>query len=249
MDAIYTTSLLLPPNDIDFANRLKPSALFTYIQSTASAHAERLHLGYTAMQSAGLFWVLSWVKVELTDFPRYQDTITITTWPHRRYRLFSIRDFLFAGPAGQVFCRARSAWLPVDAASLRVASLDKLPRPVPYQETHSALDDLPARLPNPAQAETLYEKLVGYTDLDLNQHVNNAKYVEYLLDGYPQDFHRRHRLQALTISFQAECKFGDRLALAREVDPAAPLRHYHAARHNGGEKAAFLAATDWMIAG
>lgn len=245
MDAIYTSSLLLPPNDIDLSNRLKPSAFFNLIQSTASAHAERLNLGFRGLQAAGLFWVLSWVKLEIDDYPAYQDTITITTWPHRRYRLYSIRDFLFLDHNGQVFCRGRSAWLPVNAGTQRIASLDRLPRPVPYFEGRSALPDLPEKLHIPEQAEAVYHRHIRYTDLDLNQHVNNARYVEFLLDSYPLEFHSQHSLRSLTFSFQAEAKYSDQLTICRAADPQSGNLHHVYARRRGDERIIFQAMAEW----
>lgn len=245
MNSIFHTSLRIPPSDIDFANRLKIHALFNYIQNAASAHAEQLNLGYQAMQAAGLFWVLSWVRVELDGYAHYQEEITVTTWPKDRYRIFSLRDFHFSTAEGQVFCRARSAWLPVEAGSKRVVSLDRLPRAVPYNPDRSALEDLPARIPDAENLEDVYEHQIRYSDLDLNQHVNNARYVELLLNCYPPEFHRNNRLRALTFSFQSESRYGDRLILARGADPQTANRHQIAARQAENDRAVFQALVDW----
>jgi len=245
MNSIYRTSLRIPPSDIDFSNRLKVNALFNYVQNAASAHAEQLNLGYREMQAAGLFWVLSWMRVELDGYPHYQQEVTVTTWPKGRYRIFSLRDFLFSTAEGEVFCRARSAWLPVEASSKRVVSLDRLPRPVPYNPDRTALDELPSKIPEGEKLEDVYEHQIRYSDLDLNQHVNNARYVELLWNCYPLEFHRDHRLRALTFSFQSESRYGDRLILSRGADPLALNRHRVAARQAEGERVVFQALVDW----
>ncbi len=245
MDSIYQTSLLAPPNDIDFSNRMKVSALFDLIQSAASAHAEQLHLGYEDLKNAGLFWVLSWARIEIDRVPQYRDPIRITTWPHGRHRLFSIRDFLFCDDQEQVFCRARTAWLLLDARLKRITTFDRLPRPVPYLGDRRALEALPEKLLPLDGAEQVLQKRIGYIDLDLNQHVNNARYVELLLDSYPLEFHASHQVCALTISFQNESKYGDVLVIARKIDREPAGRHQVAARLVDEEKGIFRAVVDW----
>ncbi len=245
MDNLFQTSLLIPPNDIDFTNHLKASAIFNYIQNTASSHAEQLQLGYLPLKQAGLFWVLSWVRVEFDDYPQYRDPITVDTWPHCRHRLFSIRDFLFSKGDGRAFCRARSAWLLLDLQAKRITSLERLPRPVPYLNEHSVMDILPEKLPALEGAKDVLERQIGYTDLDLNQHTNNAKYVEFLQDTYSQDFYLSRRIKALTISFQNETKYGDHLVISKKPDEQASGRDHISARLAGNGKIVFRAIVNW----
>lgn len=177
--------------------------------------------------------------------PHYRDQIQIETWPHGRYRLFSIRDFLFSDDQGFVFCRARTAWLLVDANAKKIVPLERLPRPVPYQSDRSSIETLPEKLPQIEGAEEVLHKQIAYTDLDLNQHVNNARYVEFILDSYPQEFHASHRVRSLTISFQNESKFGNHLVIIRQGSLDQPGRHQLAARLAGEEKIVFRAIVDW----
>jgi medium-chain acyl-[acyl-carrier-protein] hydrolase len=245
MEPFFQLTFPIPPDDIDFAGRLRASAFFRYIQNTAALHAEGLQLGYQDLQAAGLFWVLSWVKIEVLAYPHYRDSLTVSTWPFDRYRLFSLRDFHFTGQNGQIFGRGRTAWLLVDAAAKRVANLDRLPRPVPYLTGQPAMQSLPQKVALPQSPETLYEKQVGYTDLDINQHVNNARYVEYLLDGYPLDFHRSHQLRALAFSFVSEARYGDRLILARQAAWDEHGADQVIARQAHDDKLVFQALVEW----
>ncbi len=247
MDSLYRTTFTVPPHEIDFSNRLKISALFNAIQTTAADHAEGLDLGYKALHPAGLFWVLSWVRLEIERLTRDQVSITAETWPHRRYRIFSLRDFLFLDEQEQVYARARSAWLLINANSRRVTSLDNLPHPVHYLEERSALESMPDKIHTMSDGELLLEKEIRYSDLDLNQHTNNARYVEFMLDGYSEEFHRRHRMQSLTFFFRSESRCGDRLLLHRYIEPERPSRHHLRAVTAGeDEKTVFQAVIDWL---
>ena len=66
---------------------------------------------------------------------------------------------------------------------------------------------------------------VRYSDLDLNNHVNNASYVRWMLDSYPIEFHRRHRIHSLLVNFLAEVNPLDSVAL--RTNELAPLHMLH----------------------
>jgi fatty acyl-ACP thioesterase A len=54
--------------------------------------------------------------------------------------------------------------------------------------------------------------VVHYTrrsDLDMNGHVNNCIYTEWLLESVPQSYRDEYELKELIIEFKAECNFGD----------------------------------------
>jgi len=52
-------------------------------------------------------------------------------------------------------------------------------------------------------------KAVRYTDLDINGHMTASRYIGSLLDAYPIDFHRAHRVSALEINYLEEVMAGD----------------------------------------
>jgi len=59
----------------------------------------------------------------------------------------------------------------------------------------------------------LFTKKIRYTDLDINQHVNNTKYIELVLDSFSPEYHKSHNLQSLTISFNSESFYDDELEI------------------------------------
>jgi len=58
--------------------------------------------------------------------------------------------------------------------------------------------------------------LSGYSHLDLNNHVNNAHYIEWVLDAFPAQIHETFQVSRLQVNFQAETKIADRITLYKE---------------------------------
>ena len=217
---IYECSLRVDAHDADSTGRLKVSSIFNHIQNTAAIHAEKLGAGIVEVLGQGLFWVLSWAKLEFASLPRFGEEFSARTWPKCRHKLFFIRDFLFSGSDGEVFCRATSAWLLVDVKTKKAVSAQRLRAEIPQLEGEHALSCLPERFEVEHEGRSVFTRQVRYSDLDVNRHVNNARFTELLMDCYPAKHHRDHRMSAVTVAFVAEAKEGDELDL-RLVDRSA----------------------------
>ena len=55
-----------------------------------------------------------------------------------------------------------------------------------------------------------------YNDVDINGHVNSVKYIEHVLDLWPLDWYREHRIRRFEIAYVAEAHAGDQLSFYRQ---------------------------------
>jgi acyl-ACP thioesterase len=67
-----------------------------------------------------------------------------------------------------------------------------------------------------------YERSVLLSDLDVNNHVNNARYLDWIFDCYDDAFVRSHLLSFLQVNYVGETTLGDTVALARGEDASTP---------------------------
>ena len=70
----------------------------------------------------------------------------------------------------------------------------------------------PGALPAGAFSQCLY-RTVGYAELDRNLHMNNTRYLDWVDDLLPSQFHKEHPATAITICYLAETLEGQELAL------------------------------------
>ena len=245
MEDIYKTSENIRAFDVDSNNRLKVSTLFDYFQDAASKHAEHLKVGYTDLIPNGLFWVLSWVKLEIIEYPKFLDQVKIETWGKSQHKLYSMRDFLLFNSNDKVLCKGTTAWLLLDSKTLRPKILTQIFPDVLLNGEKSALDEYPEKFNTLASKGIVYSKEINYTDIDLNKHVNNAKYVEYILDCYDQDFHKDHVIKSLTISFLTETKYGHKLEFHKNSYKFENGYDYIGAKNLITDKEVFKAIIKW----
>jgi len=70
------------------------------------------------------------------------------------------------------------------------------------------------------QLEVAYKKVIGYSDIDFNGHLNNSKYVDYIMDCFPVAEHKKHSLRSVDLNFMHEALPGDTLILLKDVSKA-----------------------------
>ncbi len=56
--------------------------------------------------------------------------------------------------------------------------------------------------------------------------MNNARYIEFLLDCYGEEHHRKQQISSLTVSFVAEAKYGDDIGFCMASDAHNGSRHF-----------------------
>ena len=108
-----------------------------------------------------------------------------------------------------------------------------------------ALPDLPQKIISQNKVDIVYSKKIGYSDIDLNQHTNNTKYIDLLFNCFDQNFHKGHWVKSLTVSFNAETKFGDEIELYKGSPNADLTSHYVEAKNKNSGNTVFQALVEW----
>ena len=61
---------------------------------------------------------------------------------------------------------------------------------------------------------------VRYSDIDVNGHVNNSRYIGWLMDAHAMALHRSHTVKSIEVNYLGETVVGDRLSmLSKEATP------------------------------
>ena len=245
MNPIWETTTKVRAFDVDANDRLKVNTILDYFQDAASNDAERLNFGYSNFVPMGLTWVLSWAKFEFINYPKFMDEIKIQTWGKKQFKLYSMRDYLMYNSKDEIMCKGTSAWLLLDSKSLRPKILNQLYPDLKMLETKDALPDLPEKIIPKAQTEIVYSTQIRFSDIDLNQHANNASYIRLMLDCFDQEFHKAHTIKSLIVSFNSESKYGHQIQLSKGIEKDNPLTHYVEAKKINSNKPVFQGLVDW----
>ncbi len=245
MNSIYTEERFIRAYEIDFQNELKLNAVFNIMQEAASSHAESMGLGFEDLKKNDLAWVLSWASIRLEKTAIFGEKIRITTWPKTKYKLFSIRDFRITDAQDNTIALATTAWLLINPRTKKITSLNELPENISYQPQMSAIDAYPEKIAISDDKELAYSKIIRYTDIDINGHVNNTKYVELLLDCFPLEKFRSERIREATIRFSSESFEGDTIHVYTASAGAAAGLTIEGV-HTSSQQQSFISTIQWQ---
>ena len=195
----------------DRFGRAKPSALLLFAQEAAAGHCRLLSLDWDTLAKRNLFWAVLRHKVAISRLPAYGDTITVQTWPMPTTRVAFPRSTVAYDQNGQELFRAISIWVLMDTDSRNMV----LPGNSGIQLTGTVRGNelaVPANL-RPAILENCSSRQVLFSDLDRNGHMNNTRYLDWIDDLLPSDFHAAHPVRELTVCYLSEAKEGDQMQL------------------------------------
>jgi medium-chain acyl-[acyl-carrier-protein] hydrolase len=206
--------------EVDCRNRLSILAMFSFMQEAASKHAAALGVSIHQLVSENFTWLLSRLKIKIASYPGWNDRIQVSTWPSGAQQLFALRDFAITDGNDQIIAAAASAWLVIDLQKRRPVRIAPfVERLKPVEGSHI----LPERL-NKLPAFSLHDHertfVARYSDLDINQHVNNVRFVEWVLEGVPPAVLRTSAPAEIEINFLAEAFYEDQIQSACCTDPS-----------------------------
>lgn len=153
--------------------------LCNLLQEVAGNHANFRKLGFFDMQSKNRFWVLNRLKLSINDFPKWQDEIEVQTWVSLMKGPFSNRHFSVL-KEGKEIASAFTFWVAIDADThkpVRINSED-----VVVLENNEASCGPAEKLMQVSDGEMAETYTVKNSDLDMIGHVNNVKYIEWILN-------------------------------------------------------------------
>ena len=210
-------------------NHVTLPTLCNYMQEAAGISAARLGWGIQALQSEGLTWMLSRLRVNVTRYVPWGEAVTVRTWPSgMKGRLVAKRCFLGIGPGGEEVFRASSEWLYVDIGAQKIAKLpESFAGLVPDGTPDFEFPDIGGKFAHLPSVDSGVEVLTRRSDLDFNDHVNNVHYVEWMLDNAECRI-ENVECTDIDISFRQAAKAGEALVSERCVADGG--RMFHAIR-------------------
>jgi acyl-ACP thioesterase len=194
----------------DFAQQLSPVALFCFLQENAWHHVELNGFGWHHLFEKQQFWVLSKVSAVIHRMPCWTEKIRLETWGKQPELLTAFRDFEMFDENNIPLISVGSTWHILDMNTHRIVkTTDFLERFPIYSDRHT-IDKKPEKIILPETEMIQGDAFaVKPSDIDMNQHVNNTRYVQWAMDEIPFDFQKTHKLAEIDVNFVKEGRIGE----------------------------------------
>lgn len=241
--AIWTQTYPINSLVLNAQKRLGLYGLLNILQDVAWIHAQHLGHGFDDMKERRTLWVLTRSRVVMDDWPVWGDEIVLSTWIRPLSGLLANRDYRVERN-GRVLCQGTSSWLTMDWDTRKPAKLDAAKNPMECRADGGVLDIEPPRIAAADGLATLARFLVRNSDLDVNGHVNNTRYAQWVLDAIPTETAETSLLTEYEANFLAETHVGDDIAIeyqALEPTDRSPSRSLFQGRRTSDGKVVFTA--------
>ncbi len=199
-------------HDTGHNGRMHASALCRYLQETVSHNMKEDGPAYETLLAQGYSFLLSRLHIEWHRPLAAYESITVHTWAHTPPRGAAFERYYRVYCGEEVVAEAATVWalLKVHTGELcRVGEVE-----LHYREDEPLPLSARFRLPS-VPLEPVGERAIRYSDVDINNHMNNTRYADMLCDFIP-DIDTR-RVTALSLHYATEAPLGETLSVHRAV--------------------------------
>lgn len=223
--------------------------LCNFLQEAAGNHARSLGVSVDQLAGDNLTWVLSRLHVQVSSYPRWRETIQVETWPSGIEGLYGTREFRVLGADDQPIALGTSAWLMFDLTRRRPVRMPDYVNEIIGPDRPRTIQDSFPKLEVPGRVDHSRRFSVRYSDLDVNQHVNNVRYIEWAVETLPLDIIESHSLSSIEVIFRAETSYGDSVVgEAEKASSGDDLAFFHRVLREGDNREVAIVHTRWRPA-
>ncbi len=236
--------------EIDRNYRATLATLCNLMQDAAADHCFKDGMSIPHLNRIGHTWVITRQSIRIEGFPVWFDEVEIETWCKETGGFAAVRDFLVTlskseqtpGLVGTALVKASSTWLVLDETTGKPARLARFADRLFPDGTASALDSGFRKLVVPEESTGEWPFIASEIDADMNGHVTNVRYVDWIMHGVSAGRMGTMIPTALDTQFAHAAFPGDRL---RCVTLERGSECWHRILRDGDGAELFRARTEW----
>ncbi len=202
--------------ECDVNNRLKLSGALQYMQQVSSRQLATLDQSPERLYREGLVFLLVKTNLKIERMPLCSEEVSVGTAAVGTKGPRFVREFVIDSARGERLISAYSLWVLTDTINHRILRPGAYPYSIEMQEPQ--LEELVSDIPIPRENSPngdgkSYNVEIRYSHLDINRHVNNCIYGDFLCDALPYDVVTSRQIQRLALAFHHEARQGDLLQI------------------------------------
>ncbi|MBI9093225.1 MAG: hypothetical protein JEZ12_28790 [Desulfobacterium sp.] len=186
-------------------------SIMNFMQATANMHGRILGTSLDDFLEEDFTWVFSRFHIKMENYPRQYDRISVDTWRSEIRKCFAFREF-------EVYDDARNLLGAATASAVLMGKSTRKPTDIPGFIKEQFAPDLGRAIRDDFEPIPMFEKPlnsksfhVRHSDIDLNHHVNNTSYVDWIIESVPEDVLKTCVIKSCEIAYKAEAFYGEKI--------------------------------------
>lgn len=213
-DYKYNTTFKVRSYEVDYHQEASISVICNYFQEAAGLHARELQFDISDLKKKGLTWILYKLQVKVHTFPKRWELVRVTTWPSTGDGLRAYRDYELHHENGDLLAVGLSQWMVLDIHKKRPVKMPAELLSSRFKTDRHVLDLHRRNLNNLSPEKATFITKAGLNDLDMNEHVNNVRYIDWVTGHHYREKKDTKKCDELIIQYASETKAGDKIYLS-----------------------------------
>ncbi|KXT76787.1 acyl-ACP thioesterase domain-containing protein [Streptococcus sp. DD12] len=199
----FSVDYRIPFYEVDDRGQVKLPHLLSFCLDMSGLQSASLGLSDQKLfDERGWVWVVTDYDMTISRLPRYNETVRVTTEATAYNKFFCYRNFYIKTLTGEELLTIQTIFVLIDMESRKVQRVPEslvAPYGAPFTKEMLRGPKFAALL---EATERPYH--IRYFDLDMNGHVNNSKYLEWMYDVLEADFLRQQVPERIQLKYVKE---------------------------------------------
>ena len=218
MKNYYQTKKQINVSDVDVNYNLKLDYILNYLQDVTTCHSYELGVDReNLVKSSNAFWVLTKMMVLFNRLPRWNEEVTIKTYPTTISPIRFFREYSITSDSG-VSINGKSEWCVLDAQTqaIRRSNSINYPTEMEHLKPNPNIPDFSRLKEQVCSSDYIYTYKVMQTDIDCNEHTNNVVYLKMALNSFSLQEFKELSFKGIEINFLSQSYFGDEIDIFKK---------------------------------
>lgn len=208
----YEYKVRIGLKDIGIEGLCKNKSILSYLEDAAGFHSDFAGSGVPKLNEENITWVILDWKLKIISRPKYGEEIVVQTWSKLPKKYYAYRDFKVLDKEGNVLVIATSKWALIDTVlgTLKTISTEMMDNYNPEEENAFSDPEI-GKQKELDTYEYTREFSVSKNYIDINKHVNNIHFLDFVYDTLPDEEFEKGEFKNLRITYKNEIKYGDKV--------------------------------------
>lgn len=226
-NSLHESTFYLGTSACDVHGLWKVSSMMEVLQCTANEHSSKMKRWYTDLKSLNLSLVLYKSCFKVERFAALGESVTVRTYTKGVRSLFCPRYFIVYDEDRKIIAKAGSLMILMDRSSRKSILPKKAGVEFPDAIDIEPSIKIPLRKKEIQGDPKVMYYQPQYSDVDINGHVNNVRYLEWLCNAIGFDLLNEYVIDEAVIDYNNEILPSDMIKMSLIIEKGkCPFRFY-----------------------
>lgn len=222
-----------------------PSTILILLEETAADHCYSINHNLYQLEEQNIGWVLISGFLQMERYPVYKEKITIRTWLSGYSTIKGFRENIIYDEQDNVIGRAKGLWIFFDIERRRpVQIFDSIKEKWSFCNRESINYNISKKIKAIDTPDIELKFKVNRYDTDMNKHVNNIRFLQWVVESIPDEIIDNYYLYSIDGRFIAEAHYGQTIVSLTKKNTE-NKSFMHTIKIEGTDKVCATAKTIW----